>query len=56
MFNILKNKFQLLCSIIKYNNIEKSKYDNYLAIFILKLLLYIVVGNALFCESGKNFV
>lgn len=30
---------------MEYKNIEKSKYDNYLAIFVFKLLLYIVVVN-----------
>lgn len=43
MFNIIEDEFQLPYTIIKYSNMEKSKYDNYLAIFIFKLLLYIFV-------------
>lgn len=43
IFNITENKSQLLQNIIEYSNIKKSKCDNYLAIFIFELLLYMVV-------------
>lgn len=46
IFNVIKDKFQLLYNIIKYNNVEKSKYNDYLAIFVFKLLSYMVVTNA----------
>lgn len=31
-----KDKFQLLCNIIKYCNTEKLEYDNYLTISVFK--------------------
>lgn len=39
MFNFIKDKSQSLFNIIKYNNVKKSIYNNYLVIFIFKLLL-----------------
>lgn len=56
IFNIINNKFQLLYNIIKYNNVEKFKYNNYLTIFILKLLLYIIIIDARLVKDDRTFI
>lgn len=56
MFNIIKDKSQLLCNIVKCSNTKKSKIDDYLAIFVFKLLLYVILADAWLGEIGKNFV
>lgn len=56
MFNIIKNKFQLLYNIIESNNIEKVKYDYYLIIFKFKFWLYMIEIDIYLDEDDKNFV
>ena len=43
IFNIIKSIFLSLYNIIKYYNIEKFLYNDYLAIFTFKLLLSIIM-------------
>lgn len=43
MFNVSVNKSQLQCAIIKYYNAKKFKNNNYLAISIFKLLLFMII-------------
>lgn len=45
MFNVIEGIFLSSCNIIKYYNIKKFRYNNYLAIFTVKLLLFIVMVN-----------
>lgn len=42
IYNIELGIFQLLLIIIWYINIEKFKYNDYLAIFVFNLLLYMI--------------
>ena len=43
MFNVTEDKSQSPRNIIECSNTEKSKYDDYLAISVFKLLSYVVV-------------
>lgn len=43
MFNIIENKSQPSRNIIKYYNMDKFRYDDYLTISVFKLLSPIVV-------------
>ena len=56
MFNVTEDKSQSPNNIIECSNAEKSKYDDYLAISVFKLLSYVVVVDAWLGESGENFV
>ena len=56
MFNVTEDKSQSPRNIIECSNAEKSKYDDYLAISVFKLLSYVVVVDAWLGESGENFV
>lgn len=55
MFNITKSFSLSLPNIIKYHNTEKFKYNNYLTIFVFKLLLFRIVVNNLFDKNEKIF-
>lgn len=55
MFNVIKDKSQPSCNIIKYYNIEKFKYDYYLMIFVLKLLSSIVMVGIWLTKIEKSF-
>ena len=56
MFNVTEDKSQSPNNIIECSNAEKSKYDDYLAISVFKLLSYVDVVDAWLGESGENFV
>ena len=43
MFDVTEGIFLPLRNIIKYYNMDKFRYDNYIGISILKLLLSIIV-------------
>ena len=46
---------QLPRNILKYYNMEKFRYDDYLAISVFKLLLSVVVVDIWLSESGEIF-
>lgn len=43
MFNIIKDKYQLVHNIIKYYNIDKFRYNSYQAISIFKFISFVIV-------------
>lgn len=55
MFNITEGIFQQSHNIIKYFNAKKFRYDYYLAIFIFKLLSYVIMIDIRLSESGEIF-
>lgn len=51
MFNVTKDKSKLPYNIIEWNIVKKFKYNDYLAIIMLKILSYIVMVDM---WLGKN--
>lgn len=56
MFNIIEGIFLPSCNIIKYYNMEKFGYNNYLAISIFKLLSFVVYSWYLIRVKMREFL
>ena len=55
MFNVTEDKYQPPRNVIKYYNADKFRYNGYLAISVVKLILSVVVIDVWLGEVGEIF-